>query len=187
MMVALLVLSLASVASAAAAAAPVEWSVVVSAATGECWDTRGLGYYKADQVDLYACDDDGDGHNERFRRDASTGLVHIGPGDQGPGVGSRSVAGYCLRGLTASQAAAAGMYSSVQVPCNASDTQQLFELVSGHTLRCSVNGAPHCLTAGPPKPDTSLLLEPCAACSKAQQWSFKPLSSSAPWPFAPPG
>ena len=147
------------------------WSAVVSVGTGECFDT----ILQKDQVDLYGCVSDG--HNERFHLDEARGVIEIGPGDEGPAGASRT--GYCLRGLTGRQADAAGLYTSLQLPCNDSDPQQRFEY-SGKVLRSGADGL--CLTAGPKKNDTTLLLAPCATDSPAQQFEFRPMRTDRPFP-----
>ena len=148
-----------------------DWSAVVSEATGECLDT----ILQAQQVDLYACVSDG--HNERFRLES--GLLAVGPGDEGPGGASR--AGWCLRGLTAAQTQPLGVHTSIQAPCNTSDPQMQFTYEK-KVLRSGVSGL--CLQAGPAGNDTPLLLAPCVAGSKSQQWTFTSMPSTKP--FAPP-
>ena len=111
-----------------------DWSAVISKATGECLDT----ILQAQQVDLYACVRDG--HNERFRLES--GMLAIGPGDEGPDGASR--AGWCLRGLTAAQTEPLGVHTSIQAPCNTSDPQMQFTY-EGLVLRSGANGL--CLQA----------------------------------------
>jgi hypothetical protein len=158
------------------AADTAEWSAVVSESTGECLDTCcPAPPSHPQQVDLYACVSDG--HNERFRLES--GLLVVGPGDQGPNGASR--AGWCLRGLTAAQTEPLGVHTSVQAPCNKSDTQMQFTY-EGKVLRSGARGL--CLQAGPAGEDKPLLLAPCVVGSKSQQWRFTSMPSSEP--FAPP-
>ena len=155
-------------ATATAALPPTKWFALVSVSTGECLDTSCYGSPSCSTIDLYACVQDG--HNERFGYNETSKQITVGPGDVGSGPNRESMPGQCVEAVHGTPKAAAAA-SSVQAHCNDSNPFQQFTFhtitattnsTAAVVIRSTAQGGDLCLTAGPSRPDTSVLLMPCA-------------------------
>lgn len=151
-----------------------EWHSVISAATKECWDTRG-----GNRINTYACV--ANGHNEGFNYSATTGLITVGPQSL-----HASERGFCFVAQRAAQSSSplaptSPAPTSSDAKCDASDPMQVFTHDADGSLRLR-SDSKSCLTSGPAGDNAGVTLAPCAApIAAAQVWGF----GSVPEPVPP--